>query len=709
MRQSMLVRAGGGAALAAALVVGSAGAVRAEHPPDPVAGAVALHLVTLDGPGLAGQPGRSDPSRLRADLVAAQDEALAAVDAPEPQVRWTTALNGFAVELDAEQAAALADQPGVALVEPDAVRRVAGQPSAATAPVLPAPGRGGRGVVVGIVDTGIDPSSPVFAASGALGARVGAFAEACPAAEGWSPEDCTDKLVAARHFVAGFGEDRLASGSRLSPFDDDGHGTQVAALAVGNARVPARYHGQPLGWFSGTAPDARLAAYKACWTAPDPADDGCATSDVVSAIDQAVADRVDVLGVAVTGTPRLDTVDLALLGAAEADVVVVTPAGNSLAVAGHAQPWTTTVGSVSGPRRTGRLVVGGESLRGRMTSRAGVAPTQVVDAGTAPAPGATREEAARCLPGSLDAARTSGAIVVCDRGGSARIEKSAAVALADGAGMVLVSAPGQPVGADVHAVPTLQIGAATGARLRELLDRPGRLRARLQPLPTPPALPRLAPWSPSGPRSGPAVKPDVVAPGSALLTATSAADGRPWDLLSGSSGSTALVTGLAARTRSAHPDWSASRIRSALATTAGDVAGTGRSPAQGAGVAGPRAVAPGLVYDVGARLFRRVLEGALPAGRLNLPSLVVPRRRGDVVLTRTVTNPGTRHRYFSSSASGFADHRVEVAPAAIRIGPGETRTFRVTVAPGSRARADHGWVTWLGSDGTRVRIPVLVR
>ena len=80
------------------------------------------------------------------------------------------------------------------------------------------------------------------------------------------------------------------------PRDDHGHGTQVASIAAGNADVsveaprPAR-----LATYRRLAPQARIAVYKACWTAPDPSDDGCATADLVTAIDRATRDGVDVL------------------------------------------------------------------------------------------------------------------------------------------------------------------------------------------------------------------------------------------------------------------------------------------------------------------------------------------------------------------------------------------------------------------------------
>ena len=71
---------------------------------------------------------------------------------------------------------------------------------------------------------------------------------------------------------------------------------------------------------------------------------------MVSAVDAAVADRVDVLTLALAGGEGIDTLQRALLGAAEADVVVIGAAGNSSgsAFAAHASPWVTTVGSAVG-------------------------------------------------------------------------------------------------------------------------------------------------------------------------------------------------------------------------------------------------------------------------------------------------------------------------------------------------------------------------
>src|SRR5688572_18340801 len=66
-----------------------------------------LHLVTLTGPGTSATSGGAGTESEVAALLARQDAVLASVDAPETTYRWTTALNGFAVDLTADQVAAL--------------------------------------------------------------------------------------------------------------------------------------------------------------------------------------------------------------------------------------------------------------------------------------------------------------------------------------------------------------------------------------------------------------------------------------------------------------------------------------------------------------------------------------------------------------------------------------------------------------------------
>ena len=661
-----------------------------------------LYLVTLDGPGLAATvPG------LARDLAglqqrARQDAVLDAVGAPAPTYRFGSALDGVAVELTAEQAAELVSEPGVARVEQDRVRPLAGRHTSGD-PARLSPGgatRGGAGTVIGLVDTGLDPDSPLFAASPRLGRAPSGPAPECRAEPGWGPGWCTEKVVAGAWFVEGFGTERLATSARLAPLDDTGHGTQVASIAAGNADVAVRLRGEEVGRYSGVAPQARLAVYKACWTAPDPADDGCSTADLVAAVDRATADGVDVLNLSVGGPSGLDTLALALLGAAEADVVVVGAAGNGGAGGtAHSAPWVTTVGAVSGPRRQGEVRLGGSTrLVGAMAATDRSPRARLVRGADAAASGSTREEARGCAPGSLDTALVSGRIVLCERGSVGRVDMSQAVAAADGVGMVLANTGSGRLEADLHAVPTVHVSARDAARLRSWAAQHPRGAVALAPRPVTDAAPRVLDWSGTGDPTATHPKPDLVAPGEGVLGAVP--DGSGWELLTGTSASAAWVSGVAARLR-AERGWSATAVRSALVTTADPVpagilrAGAGRVRQQ-------TAATPGLVLGLDPADYRRWLQGE--RSTLNTPALVV-RRQGTV--TRTVTNVGRRPRYVSTSAVGLDGHSVTVTPAAIVLGPGESHRITVRVGPGDGSQED-GAVLLRTGDGTRTRLPLLV-
>lgn len=666
-----------------------------------------LYLVTLRDPGTSAVPGPLSAVPAALQMVRDQDDLLASVGAPPPVYRWTTALNGFAVRLDDDQAAALAASGEVLGVERDSKRPVAavggvgtGRPADVTDRALPGPRHGGAGVVVGVVDTGLAPDSPVFAQRIALEAPSG-FVGGCETGTDWDAADCTGKVVAARSYVAGFGVESLRAATTVSPRDLDGHGTRTASLAVGNAGVPVEVDGERLGTFGGQAPDARLAVYKACWSAPDPADDGCSAADLVSAVDDATRDGVDVLTLAVGGPDGVDTLERALLGATESGVVVVAAAGNGgSGSTAHSSPWVTTVGGTAGDvRRGGVLLPDGRRLTGAMLSRRTVGPARLVLAGRAVARGATAADARLCVPGSLDAARVAGAVVVCDRGRVGRVEKSRAVALADGAAMVLLNRGPGSVDADLHSVPTVHLAAGPGRELRRWLAADPRGRVRLEPLGVTDRLPRVAAFSGSGgPRTG-TLKPDLLAPASSILAAVPGASGS-WEVASGTSAATAHVAGVAARLlgRGATP----AEVRSALVTTARPLpGGVLRS---GAGMLDARgARRPGLAYLVDRDGYRAWLDGGSP--RLNTPSILMTGR--ELTARRRITNVTGRRLYFSSSARGFR-RDVVVTPAAVRLGPGESVTFRVRVTAAGADRLDDGFVVWRGATGTVTRIPVVL-
>lgn len=687
---------------ALALVTVASPALGAEPSPVP-----SLQLVTLTGPGTSVGPGAPAGTPAdRAALLERQDAVLAAVEDVEPVYRWTAALNGFAAALTPDQVVALEADPAVASIEPNVVRRMAGEVSSSLA-VPPGSGRsrGGAGVVIGVVDSGIAPDSPVFADVPGLGRDPQGYTGTCAAGEDWLPTTCNRKLVGAAWFVTGFGPDRIRSSESLSPLDDVGHGTQVASVAAGNGAVTVRVADHNAGQFSGIAPQARVAAYKACWAAPDPADDGCSTADLVSAIDRATADGVDVLNLAVAGAEGLDTVERALLGAAEADVVVVGAAGNPgrSSYAAHPSPWVTTVGASRGhTHRAAVTVAGGPRLEGAGRSRRPLGPARAVLARDVAAPGATTRDARQCRPGSLDAGLVDGSVVVCERGGIGRIDKSAAVEQADGVGMVLVNVRPGAVTDDFHSVPTVHLTRPDGARLRRWLHHHPRTRVRIAPARAAARAHAVAAWSPSGDPRGLVLKPDVVALGDGVLGAIPAVDGRAWGQFSGTSAATARTSGLAALLRSRH-GWSASVVRSVIGTTASALP-RASTLTQGSGEVGSDVPRPGLALEVGRRAWRRALEDH-SWRPLNLSSMLL-RSHGSAG-TRRITNIGDRAEYFSVTTEGFTRHRVRVTPLAVRLAPGESARFRIAVeGPGTPHGMDDGWILWNGARGSVTRIPV---
>lgn len=687
------------ALLGALLALGALGALPS------TAGAVErteqqLYLVTLDGPGLAGGAGPA------ARLEAEQDRVLRRVSPRAPVYRWTHALNGMAVRLSETQAARLATVPGVARVEPNSLRRLAAGPPDGFSPQLLDTGRtrGGAGVVIGFVDTGIDPEHPLFGATADLGTRTPAdFRGHCRSAPDWPAAACSDKLVGTGWFVTGFGVGNLSSSASLSARDDDGHGTQVASVAAGNAGLPVEVAGSDLGQYAGLAPQARVAAYKACWIAPDPADDGCATADLVSAIDRATADGVDVLNLSVDGPARpRDTVSRALLGAAEAGIVVVTAAGNGESVT-RAGPWVTTVGAAA-TRRPQATVAAGDTVlaTGLSATTATVGPAPVVLGEDAAVPGTPRRRARICAPGSLDASVVAGHIVLCQRGAIGRVDKSRAVRAADGVGMVLGNPTAGSRHADLHAVPTVHLDAAATRDLRRWVARHPRAELTIAPAGSTAEPPGVAPWSPGGTTSV-SVLPDLLAPGTGLLAGVpEAVHGRRWDVLSGTSASAAYTSGVAARLLAAR-DRSAAEVRSALATSANPVdAGVARA---GAGLIAPRRVAETtLVVTERPQRLRAWLDRE--AATVNTPSIVVSGPRVHRVASRVVTHVGDRPATYAVEVSGFEGTAVTVSPVRLRLSPGERATFTVRVT--GRSEAD-GAVTWHGSNGSRARIPVAVR
>ncbi|CAN6975120.1 unnamed protein product [Brassica rapa subsp. trilocularis] len=226
----------------------------------------------------------------------------------------------------------------------------------------------GEGVVIGFIDTGIDPTHPSFSdkVPGHSYPVPPRFTGVCEVTTGFPSGSCNRKLVGARHFAESALSRGVLNSSQddASPFDGEGHGTHTASVAAGNHGVPVVVCGHHLGNASGMAPRAHVAIYKALYKRF-----GGFAADIIAAIDQAAQDGVDIINLSITPNRRppgiatfFNPIDMALLSAVKAGIFVVQAAGNT----GPApksmssfSPWIFTVGATSHDRvYTNSIILG---------------------------------------------------------------------------------------------------------------------------------------------------------------------------------------------------------------------------------------------------------------------------------------------------------------------------------------------------------------
>jgi subtilisin family serine protease len=699
-------------------------------------------------------------------LAAQQNAAMASVGASKKLYSYGYVFNGFAAEMTAAQAQKLAQMRGVLAVTKDEIRRMN---TSSTPAFLGLSGNAGfwatkatgENVVIGIVDSGIWPEHPSFSdrtGSNGNASKDGKLAYQqipgwngkCAPGEAFAASNCNQKLIGAQFFNAGFGGNAGIKEAFPyefnSPRDADGHGSHTASTAGGNANVPATGLATAFGSISGIAPRARISAYKVCWG--NNGEGGCAGVDSVAAIDQAVADGVDVINFSISGTSTnfLDPVEVAFLFAADAGVFVAASAGNdgpAASTVAHPSPWITTVAAGT----HNRAVQGGSVTLGNGATFEGVGnvtpigPKPLVDGALSGLAGADAN-LALCFGTAddgvarLDPAKVAGKIVVCNRGGNVLVNKALAVKAAGGVGMVLVNTPTSANTTPFvsYSIPAVHLPNTAYAAVKTYAATAGATATiNAADILMNAAAPYTADFSSRGPLlggNGDLLKPDLIAPGQDILAAVSPVGygGATFDLISGTSMSSPHVAGLAALLKELKPAWSPMAIKSALMTTGTDVLDSGVSEAvkifrQGAGHVQPVSAAnPGLVFDSGFNEWLGFLCGTgqltaaycpsirIDPSNLNVPSIAIGDLPGTQTVTRRVTNVSGGSLTVTASISGLTGITAVVSPATLTLAAGQTAAFTVAftnaeAAPGSYAG---GQLTWSGS-GTSVRSPIVVR
>ena len=784
------------------------------------------HHAALLGPGASGSRAAGNGVALRSivpfnrdsaemqnytrGLAAKQDEALARVGGSEMIHRYRYSLNGFAARMTDIQAEKMSHLPEVLQVWEDEIRPLTTNFSAEFLGLFDndgglrgAEGLSGEDIVIGVIDSGIALNHPSLRDSRLNGPSVceSSWADAtflglwlcreyknlpevllyeppedwrgeCQPGDGWTADDCNNKLIGARWFSEG----ALASGTidpdeLFSPRDVDGHGTHIATTAAGN-RAEASAFGTILGRIEGIAPRARVAVYKACWLRPGTTRGACNTSDLALAIDTAVADGVDIINYSIGNSRREISTpdDLALMAATKAGVLSVVSAGNEGPMLGTigspaGTPWVLTAAASSRDGNhalealqvdtpasvAGRYAVEEASFTPPLSTAGPITGRLVLvdddddtlDTGAA---GTTMDA---CEPITNEAAVT-GNIAYIERGGCDFIVKIENAEAAGATAAVIYNIAGDPIvmtGPDSNTVgiPALMIGEADGNLLLNEIDALERVDVELNKsffLTVADTGNKLGSFSSRGPGLLPDVlKPDLTAPGINILAgltpdAANTNSGESFGYLTGTSMSVPHVVGVAALLKEAHPEWSPSIIKSALMTTAyQDITRQeDDEPANpfdfGAGHISPNdALKPGLVYETTNDEYDAVACGiespavdearcaaledlgfSFAAGDMNQPSIAVARLINEQTVTRRVTNVSDSTVNVTANIVNPPGTSVSVAPASLALSPGQSAEFDTTIRyqSGPLDLWRFGSLTWESNEQS-VRSPIGVR
>ena len=692
---------------------------------------------------------------------------------------YNHAIRGFSAQLTTTQVEKLRRVPGILSVIPDQIRQLHTTHTPAFLGLSESSGLWensgyGDGVIIGVLDTGIWPEHRSLSDSG-LSDVPANWKGICETGPDFPASSCNKKLIGARAFNKGYishrGRHIDESKESASPRDTEGHGTHTSTTAAGSSVHNASLFEYASGEARGMASKARIAAYKICWSS------GCYDSDILAAMDQAIYDGVHVISLSVGATGHApqydhDSIAIGAFSASQHGIVVSCSAGNSGPdpyTAVNIAPWILTVGASTIDREfPADVVLGNGWVFGGVSLYSG---DPLVDF-KLPLVYAGDVGNRYCYMGSISPSKVQGKIVVCDRGGNARVEKGAAVKLAGGLGMILANTAdsGEELIADSHLLPATEVGEIAADKIREyvkLSQYPtATINFRGTIIGTSPSAPKVAAFSSRGPNylTPEILKPDVIAPGVNILAGWTGFVG-PTDLeidprrvefniISGTSMSCPHVSGIVALLRKAYPDWSPAAIKSALVTTAHNLDNSGKNIKDlasseestpfihGAGHVDPNsALNPGLVYDMDTSDYIAFLcaigydskriavfvreppssdicsgkEGS--PGNLNYPSFsVVFQSNSDAVTyRRTVKNVGNSlDAVYEVEVNAPANVDIKVSPSKLVFNAeNKTVSYEITFSSVSSGwssfnSATFGSIEW--SNGIhRVRSPIAVK
>ncbi|ABM00899.1 S8 family serine peptidase [Shewanella amazonensis] len=561
----------------------------------------------------------------------------------ETPLRFTKAINGFTTKMTQDEAMRLASMGAVKSIsrrqilelQTDVGPGIIGADKVWTGNTASMMPYMGEGVVVGVIDTGINTDHPSFAPTGDDGYTVenplgsGNYLGDCAKAE--FADRCNDKLIGVfsyEEITDQYSADEFQDPNKpwydpaveIRPrFGEDynGHGSHTASTAAGNVKknvpfvVPegAMGDGVPTGYefpqVSGVAPHANVVAFQVCYSADFVPYAGCASDAIVAAIEDAIDAGVDVInfsiGSPMGSEPWSAPTQKAFLNAHEAGIMVAAAAGNtgtngSMEIFGYidnTSPWILTVAAST----TGRtLNVEGKTMTG--FSGGDTTPPATLMGGSISGEVTGHLVLAEdfgdklCAQPFPEGTFAADDIVICERGEVPRVAKADNVKAGGAGGFVLYntnfssSNPEGKIFDDIYSLPGIHLSARDWTyKLKPWLlsgtDHMATITASEMVRNVDPTQQDiLAEFSSRGPApyNPEHLVPSVTAPGVNIFAAnaddqpfTSAPAASDWTIMSGTSMASPHTAGAMALVRDAHPDWTPQQVQSALQMTAEQV------------------------------------------------------------------------------------------------------------------------------------------
>ena len=502
----------------------------------------------------------------RANLQGQHDRMSARIENGRAKVRHRiqNVANALVVEMDDQRAAEVAQMAGVKRVHairifrPSLDRAVGLQKVSDAWSQIGGQDKAGLGIKIGIIDTGIDSGHPAFQDPNLT------MPAGFPIVNQTADKIFTsNKIIVARSY-----DDSFFPGSAN---DICGHGTAVSMVAAGLTNVT------PLATITGIAPKAYLGNYKVF---PDADQCGAPTDLILQALDDAVADGMDILnmslGLVPAERPDSDILTQAVETATAAGVIVVIAAGND-------GPGASTVGT---PGSAADAITIGNSHNDRDFAAPllvdGVPSPYASYVGSGPQPKAgvqgpltdiTSLDPTALACSSLPAGSLQGHIALILRGTCTFETKLNNAQAAGATGALLYTYASDPDGFAMSVgaaqLPAVMVSNSDGLDIQQRLQKSGSLNVTMSFSQTAffvnPS--RLDLQSSRGPNVDSNIKPDLLAVGDSVLTAAPSSLGS-YQVASGTSLASPMVAGAAAILKAARPGLTAPQYRSLLINSA---------------------------------------------------------------------------------------------------------------------------------------------